>query len=175
MPDICQAAFSNSKFYTRKWTKNTPKHSKKSLKSKIFAVFVFNLENFNTWQNIFFTRAPPIIRYALTFCSGLFSPIIEMCVKWDCTKLFLGNITNITNCRYDINESPDWFYDLYSAWQKTFNLTRTHKQKEITTFKVQHKKIWNKKKLQQGVFISITTSVMNFCCFYFWITAIFHF
>ena len=30
-----QAAFSNSKFYTRKLTKNTPKHWKMSLKSKI--------------------------------------------------------------------------------------------------------------------------------------------
>ena len=33
-----QAAFSNSKFYT-------PNYSKMSLKSKIYAVFVFNLEN----------------------------------------------------------------------------------------------------------------------------------
>ena len=41
-----QAAFSNSKFYTQKLTKNTPKHSKMSMKSKIYAVFVFNLENF---------------------------------------------------------------------------------------------------------------------------------
>ena len=41
-----QAAFSHSKFYTQKLTKNTPKHSKMSLKSKIYAVFVFNLENF---------------------------------------------------------------------------------------------------------------------------------
>ena len=41
-----QAAFLNSKFYTRKLTKNTPKHRKMSLKSKIYAVFVFNLENF---------------------------------------------------------------------------------------------------------------------------------
>ena len=40
-----QAAFSNSKFYTQKLTKNTPKHSKMSMKSKIYAVFVFNLEN----------------------------------------------------------------------------------------------------------------------------------
>ena len=41
-----QAAFSNSKFYTQKLTKDTPKHSKMSLKSKIYASFVFNLENF---------------------------------------------------------------------------------------------------------------------------------
>ena len=41
-----QAAFLNSKFYIRKFTKNTPKHPKMSLKSKISAVFVFNLENF---------------------------------------------------------------------------------------------------------------------------------
>lgn len=41
-----QAAFSNSKFYTGKLTKNTSKHWKMSLKSKIYAVFVFNLENF---------------------------------------------------------------------------------------------------------------------------------
>ena len=41
-----QAAFSNSKFYTQKLTKNTPKHSKMSLKSKIYVVLVFNLENF---------------------------------------------------------------------------------------------------------------------------------
>ena len=36
----------NCKFYTQKLTKNCPKHSKMSLKSKIYAVFVFNLENF---------------------------------------------------------------------------------------------------------------------------------
>ena len=41
-----QAAFSNFKFYTQKLTKNTQKHWKMSLKSKIYAVFVFNLKNF---------------------------------------------------------------------------------------------------------------------------------
>ena len=34
------------KFYTQKFIKNTPKHSKMSLKSKIYAVIVLNLENF---------------------------------------------------------------------------------------------------------------------------------
>ena len=35
-----QAAFSNSKFYTQQFTKITPKHSKMSLKSKLYAFFV---------------------------------------------------------------------------------------------------------------------------------------
>ena len=37
-----QAAFSNSKFYTQKLTKNTQKHAK--VKTKIYADLVFNLE-----------------------------------------------------------------------------------------------------------------------------------
>ena len=41
-----QAEFFISKFYAQKLTKNTPKYSKISLKSKIYAIFVFNLENF---------------------------------------------------------------------------------------------------------------------------------
>ena len=55
-----QAALSISKFYTQKFTKNTPKHWKMSLKSKIYAVLVFNRIKFYTWQNIF-TRAPPMV------------------------------------------------------------------------------------------------------------------
>ena len=55
-----QAAFSNSKFYTRNLTKNTPKHWKMSLKSKIYAVFFVQSGKFYTWQNIF-TRAPPMV------------------------------------------------------------------------------------------------------------------
>ena len=43
-----QAALSNSKFYTQKLTKNTPKHSKMSLKSKIYAVFCVQSGKFYT-------------------------------------------------------------------------------------------------------------------------------
>ena len=55
-----QAALSNSKFYTQKFTKNTPKHSKMSLKSKIYAVFCVQSGKFYTLENIF-TRAPPMV------------------------------------------------------------------------------------------------------------------
>ena len=41
-----QATLANSKFHTQKLTKNTPNYSKISLKGKIYADFVFNLENF---------------------------------------------------------------------------------------------------------------------------------
>ena len=48
-----QAVFSNLKFYTQKLAKNS-KHSKMSLKSEIYADFVFNLEN-STSDRIFYT------------------------------------------------------------------------------------------------------------------------
>ena len=55
-----QAAFSNSKFYTRKLTKNNPKHWNMSVKSKIYAVFCVQSGKFYTLENIF-TRAPPMV------------------------------------------------------------------------------------------------------------------
>ena len=64
-----QATFFNSKFYTRKLTKNTPKTLKNFPEKSNICSFCIQSGKCYTWQNIF-TRAPPmvpvtIIRYAL--------------------------------------------------------------------------------------------------------------
>ena len=69
-----QAEFFISKFYAQKLTKNTPKYSKNSLKSKIYAIFVFNLENLTPDRIFLHGRrwAVPvtIIRYGGTLLKG---------------------------------------------------------------------------------------------------------
>ena len=55
-----QAAFFNSKFYTRKLTKNTPKTLKNVPEKSNICSFCIQSGKCYTWQNIF-TRAPPMV------------------------------------------------------------------------------------------------------------------
>ena len=81
-----QATFFNSKFYTRKLTKNTPKTLKNVPEKSNICSFCIQSGKCYTWQNIF-TRAPPmvpvtIIRYAHHLLPNNYPPPVSNPNTW---------------------------------------------------------------------------------------------